>query len=662
MRLIKFLAILVLGMVSSVFVCNAQYDSYYKPDNGLTVTTKPNAELYPLPESYHAAVASGEAFSYGVRDVVKLGDDKPKVVRKPQTLNVMRYTNIAKKESFDAYIVEYKEKLWVLSEEHVTQNDALVARSTKLANYGDDLKQRYQAKHDRVVELNGQNASTKRELDSLIDKFSATCRDSIEYYRELKSRLPHLRDSLIAQARAQEQARVDEEYNKWYNSLPASTRAALGAIEITCSELDTPNSVGGCDYTLAYVNKSPKTIKYLYWTGDVYNAVDDIVPCDISGYEDIKGKDTGPVYEGQESGGTWECVIYNYTARYMVLTKIQIIYMDGSTLSFTGDDLYRMKSEPSRDVYVDTAEVTSHLESESFYQGKINYWNGILWTLKNKTSYKGFWSELNDSKYNELVGSISTLAKQISGASAEASDAKAKVENFEKFVGYRIYATPSKTSYASKSSATAQTYTTTTKSPFVTFGIEGTLGTADLIYQIKNSNADPYANLDSYVGIGAIMRLGRYDSLFNVNIGAKYQHSTCYNFVYDSSDVGYKHKQSAHEVVIPAILNWNCYFDEEMMFYVGVGYEYGFLLGRKTEFTRPTYDFDESEFWNSVSKVGFKHLPCPTRAIVLQVGMGGLFDDRRPLDFTFYYKIFTYQRQLQKSAPGAFGLSVAYYF
>ncbi|MBR4952529.1 MAG: hypothetical protein IKY56_05995 [Alistipes sp.] len=658
MRLIKFLAILVLGMVSSVFVCNAQYDSYYKPDNGLTVTTKPNAELYPLPESYHAAVASGEAFSYGVRDVVKLGDDKPKVVRKPQTLNVMRYTNIAKKESFDAYIVEYKEKLWVLSEEHVTQNDALVARSTKLANYGDDLKQRYQAKHDRVVELNGQNASTKRELDSLIDKFSATCRDSIEYYRELKSRLPHLRDSLIAQARAQEQARVDEEYNKWYNSLPASTRAALGAIEITYSELDTPNSVGGCDYTLAYVNKSPKTIKYLYWTGDVYNAVDDIVPCDISGYEDIKGKDTGPVYEGQESGGTWECVIYNYTARYMVLTKIQIIYMDGSTLSFTGDDLYRMKSEPSRDVYVDTAEVTSHLVSESFYQGKINYWNGILWTLKNKTSYKGFWSELNDSKYNELVGSISTLAKQISGASAEASDAKAKVENFEKFVGYRIYATPSKTSYASKSSAggtTAQTYTTTTKSPFVTFGLEGSI-----------------EGLKSFsTGVGVIMRIGRYNSLFNATVGVKYQYTTCSNEInYQGSgglgnlyhpptdpswDVIYE--QNAHEVVIPAILNLNVSRGDDIAFLLGVGYEYGISFSQKATFQQYTSYFDESKFWQIVDASDLKHLSIPTRAVVLQVGFGS-----RECDWKFYYKIYTNKSKYVNGTPGAIGTSMTIYF
>ena len=654
MRFTKFLAIVVLAIVSSVFVCNAQYDSYYKPDNGLTVTTKPNAELYPLPEAYHAAVASGEAFSYGVRDVVKLGDDKPKVVRKPQTLNVMRYTNIAKKESFDAYIVEYKEKLWVLSEEHVTQNDALVARSTKLANYGDDLKQRYQAKHDRVVELNGQNASTKRELDSLIDKFSATCRDSIEYYRELKLRLPHLRDSLIAQARAQEQARVDEEYNKWYNSLPASTRAALGAIEITYSGLDTPNSVGGCDYTLAYVNKSPKTIKYLYWTGDVYNAVDDIVPCDISGYEDIKGKDTGPVYEGQESGGTWECVIYNYTARYVVLTKIQIIYMDGSTLSFTGDDLYRMKSEPSRDVYVDTAEVTSHLMSESFYQGKINYWNGILSTLKNKTSYKGFWSELNDSKYNELVGSISTLAKQISGASAEASDAKAKVENFEKFVGYRIYATPSKTSYASKSSAggtTAQTYTTTTKSPFVTFGIEGTLGLGFCATKMESS-------IEGYCdqSIGAIMRLGRWDSLFNFNVGLKYLHSK-----YSINEGAYTtvYKESAHEVVIPAIINMNFSVDDNMAGVIGVGYECGVPFVHKTMFKQPSDYYTESRFWQSVSENGLKHLSIPTRRVVLKVGFcfgGGRFD------WQFYCKINTNTKRFANGSAGTVGLLAAYYF
>ena len=49
MRVTKFLAIVVLAIVSSTFVCHAQYENYYKVDGTKFIITNQGAELYTLP-------------------------------------------------------------------------------------------------------------------------------------------------------------------------------------------------------------------------------------------------------------------------------------------------------------------------------------------------------------------------------------------------------------------------------------------------------------------------------------------------------------------------------------------------------------------------------------------------------------------------------------
>ena len=103
--------------------------------------------------------------------------------------------------------------------------------------------------------------------------------------------------------------------------------------------LSSSNSVGGRDVTFYYTNKSPKTIKYLVWGASFKNAVGDFVGCTAREYTTYRGKDTGPVKTNHRGGGYWGTVIYNHTARKMLLYEIRIDYMDGSTLRITGKEL-----------------------------------------------------------------------------------------------------------------------------------------------------------------------------------------------------------------------------------------------------------------------------------------------------------------------------------
>ena len=116
-------------------------------------------------------------------------------------------------------------------------------------------------------------------------------------------------------------------------------RTLKNSVKITTLKLCSPNSASGCDAIIYYKNISNKTIKYFDWTGHCINAVGDIVPCEIRGYSSYTGRDTGPVRPGKSSGGIWSCIIYNWSARKLVLTGVTVQYTDGSELDISQNEL-----------------------------------------------------------------------------------------------------------------------------------------------------------------------------------------------------------------------------------------------------------------------------------------------------------------------------------
>ena len=105
--------------------------------------------------------------------------------------------------------------------------------------------------------------------------------------------------------------------------------------------LSAPNSAGGVDAHFIWKNVSDKTIKYLTWSGYPINAVGDAVACEIRGITESGGKVTGPIKPGATDGRNtyWECLWYNYSAKKLVLTGIDIEYMDGSTMRINQNEL-----------------------------------------------------------------------------------------------------------------------------------------------------------------------------------------------------------------------------------------------------------------------------------------------------------------------------------
>ena len=98
--------------------CQAQYDGFYKVDNNTYVTTAPDAELYELSPHKYDLLKNRPSYLGRSRDVINVASlsespyyGKVKKIKKPQQLRVLRYTNTSKHQDFNAYIVNYKEKI-----------------------------------------------------------------------------------------------------------------------------------------------------------------------------------------------------------------------------------------------------------------------------------------------------------------------------------------------------------------------------------------------------------------------------------------------------------------------------------------------------------------------------------------------------------------------
>lgn len=111
------------------------------------------------------------------------------------------------------------------------------------------------------------------------------------------------------------------------------------SVKITEAKLHSPNSAGGVDVEVNFKNLSDKTIKYFVWEGYPLNAVGDRVGCEIRGMGNFRGKVTGPIKPKQTYYGYWSCAWYCWSARELVITGIEITYMDGTRFDIKRDEI-----------------------------------------------------------------------------------------------------------------------------------------------------------------------------------------------------------------------------------------------------------------------------------------------------------------------------------
>lgn len=121
------------------------------------------------------------------------------------------------------------------------------------------------------------------------------------------------------------------EKNSIINSIKEKTNSPIVIMQ---SFPGRPNSADGVNYFFNFLNVSDKVLKYVIISASAYNRVDDKVPNKISGDFVEVCKITGPISAGKYYEGAFENVWYNSTISYALIEKIEVIFMDNTSIVY----------------------------------------------------------------------------------------------------------------------------------------------------------------------------------------------------------------------------------------------------------------------------------------------------------------------------------------
>ena len=321
-------------------------------------------------------------------------------------------------------------------------------------------------------------------------------------------------------------------------------------------------------------------------------------------------------------------------------------------------------------------------------------------------SYQLFRSKHPGSKYDDIASD--TMAKKLADKFTVISTYadRTKAESYAKKAMTKDYiankwkaamakktsstssSTSSTSSYGSSSSS-SRSYNSSSSSNRSSYGSSygsyGSTSSSSGYYGSRSYNSESIPNKSKFAigiegsieglqtfstGWGLSMRIGAFNSLFNMTIGAKYQYtgytkwvsyfyedyygSGYFDYDWVSGDADYKHK--ANQFVFP-IMNWNLSRNSSYSYYLGLGYEHGVLISESVGFEDESYDFTESGFWGSDGADDLIRLSVPSRSVVIQMGFAG-----RHWDWKMYYKVYANSSDFYNGDTGAIGTSFTYYF
>lgn len=121
----------------------------------------------------------------------------------------------------------------------------------------------------------------------------------------------------------------------------AEIEDARKLIRVTKVAVSAPDSAGGVELYFNYINNSDKVIKYVNFSVTFYNAVGDVVKGKYDQSSVNRCYDTGPFKKGEGRTGTWWHWgdFYNWDITSVKLVDLSIEYTDGTTVTFTKDQV-----------------------------------------------------------------------------------------------------------------------------------------------------------------------------------------------------------------------------------------------------------------------------------------------------------------------------------
>ena len=121
----------------------------------------------------------------------------------------------------------------------------------------------------------------------------------------------------------------------------AAIDEARGLIRVTKLEVSGHDNAGGVNVYFNFINNSDKVIHYVHFGFTFYNAVGDVVKCEIEGDTTNHCYKTGPYAKGeglQDYSWSWG-KYYNWDIASVSLKSLRIDYADGTTVSLTSDQV-----------------------------------------------------------------------------------------------------------------------------------------------------------------------------------------------------------------------------------------------------------------------------------------------------------------------------------
>lgn len=121
-------------------------------------------------------------------------------------------------------------------------------------------------------------------------------------------------------------------------------RASNIPIIINHISTSSPNSAGGIDANINFINTSNKIFKYVLLEVTPFNRVGDVSPSEIGNKTTTILRAIGPFKPNQSSSGLlgntyWENVWYNHTIRCIELNSIEILFTDGNKIVIEKENL-----------------------------------------------------------------------------------------------------------------------------------------------------------------------------------------------------------------------------------------------------------------------------------------------------------------------------------
>ena len=326
-----------------------------------------------------------------------------------------------------------------------------------------------------------------------------------------------------------------------------------------------------------------------------------------------------------------------------------------STNTFEAYEQFRTKHPGSK--YDDTASDNMAKRLADKFTTNSSYSDR---TRAESYAKKGMTKDYIANKWKAAMAKKTSSSSTSSSSSYRSSNTTSTSNSYSSsYSSNNRYGSSQESNHSSSSSYNRQSYSSYKSIPDKTkfaVGIEGALD------GLGNSISTSW---------GLSMRIGAFNSLFNLTIGTKIQYSSTYedlvSYSYHNYDYwyGYNHefhsawyKHTALQLTIPIVLNWNVARNESFAFYFGAGFEPCIVISEKDKYNKPGEEgFNVSEYLNSDDYETPTKLCLPAHNIILQMGFGG-----RHWDGRLYYKIYTNNLSHIAADPGAFGIGFTYYF